>query len=169
MTRHPWRVLRALAVALLATAALVSAAVVVAPAADAQVPGPGQGLTNIRVGRHATYDRIVLDFRGPAPSSWHAAWVRALVADPSGKRVVLPGRAFLSVTARPASARDVNGHRTYLGPNSFRTPQLDNVRAVAITGDFERVLSIGVGARHRSWVHVFRLAAPNRLVVDIGR
>ena len=168
MTRHPWRVLRALAVASVAAAALVSTAVVV-PTANAQVPGPGQGLTGIRVGRHATYDRIVLDFRGPAPSSWHAAWVRSLTADPSGKRVVLPGNAFLSVSAQPTSARDVSGRRTYPGPNSFRTPQLNNVRAVAVTGDFERVLSIGVGARHRGWVHVFRLAAPNRLVVDVGR
>jgi hypothetical protein len=158
MPRHPWRVLRTLAVTSVATAALVTAVVVV-PTADAQ---PAPGLTDIRVGRHATYDRIVLDFRGPLPSSWHAAWVRTLTADPSGKRITLPGNAFLSVVTRPASA--VGAH-----PRSLRTPQLTNVRAVAITGDFERVLSIGVGARHRSWVHVFRLAAPNRLVVDVGR
>ncbi|HEX3649699.1 MAG TPA: hypothetical protein VHV49_14845 [Pseudonocardiaceae bacterium] len=168
MTRHPWRGFRTLAVISVAAAALVTAAVVV-PTADAQATGSGQGLTDIRVGRHATYDRIVLDFRGPAPSTWHAAWVRTLTADPSGRRITLPGKALLSVTARPASATDVNGHRTYTGPTSFRTPQLATVEAVAITGDFERVLSIGFGTRHPSWVHVFRLTAPNRLVVDVGR
>ncbi|HEY1573126.1 MAG TPA: hypothetical protein VGG05_17420 [Pseudonocardiaceae bacterium] len=168
MTRHPWRVLRTLAVTSVAAAALVTAAVVV-PTADAQVTGSGQGLTGIRVGRHATYDRIVLDFRGPTPSSWHTAWVRTLIADPSGKRVTLPGNAFLSVVARPASATDVNGRRTHTGPTRILTPQLATVRAVAITGDFERVLSLGVGVRHRTWVHVFTLTAPNRLVVDVGR
>lgn len=168
MTRHPWRVFRTLAVTSIVAAAVVSAAVIV-PTADAQATGAGQGLTDIRVGRHATYDRIVLDFRGPLPSAWRAGWVAALFADPSGRRVTLPGKAFVGVVARPASAVDVTGRRTYAGPATIRTPQLNNVRAVAITGDFERVLSIGVGTAHRTWVHVSRLTAPNRLVIDIGR
>ena len=169
MTRHPWRVLASLAVVSVAAAALASALVFV-PAADAQsAPAAGQGLTGIRVGRHTTYDRIVLDFRGPAPASFRATWVTTLVADPSGKRVTLPGNAFASVVVRGTSTTDVNGHRTYTGPRTIGTPQLGNVRAVAITGDFERVLSLGIGVRHRSSVHVFRLSSPSRLVIDVGR
>jgi hypothetical protein len=169
MTRHPWRVLSSLAVVSVAAAALASAAIFV-PVADAQsAPTAGAGLTGIRIGRHATYDRVVLDFRGPAPTAFRATWVHTLVADPSGKRITLPGNAFLSVVVRGTSTADVNGRRTYFGPRTISTPQAANVRAVAITGDFERVLSVGIGARHRSWVHVFRLSSPSRLVVDVGR
>ena len=38
-----------------------------------------------RLGRHACYDRLVLDVSGPV-SSWSVGYVSALVADPSGSR-----------------------------------------------------------------------------------
>ena len=40
--------------------------------------------------------------------------------------------------------------------------------AVAVTGDFEGVLSIGLGTRYQSWVRVFTLTAPTRVVIDVG-
>jgi hypothetical protein len=167
-TRH-WRTIRTLAITVITFATLVTGAVFV-PAADAaSVPATGQGLTDIRVGRHATYDRIVLDFHGPVPRSFHAAWVPVLHADPSGKRVVLPGSTFIDVTVQGTSQFDTLGHRLYRGSTNFRTPALRNVRAVAIIGDFERVLGVGIGVRHRTWVHLFTLTEPSRLVIDVGR
>jgi hypothetical protein len=162
------RTVRTVAIALIAFAALVSGAAILPAAATAQ-SSSSVGLTNIRVGRHATYDRVVLDFRGPLPSSFRANWVSGLIADPSGKRVPLPGNKFVSVAMQNASSFDDSGRSTYPGPRKFNTPQLRNVEAVTITGDFERVLSIGIGTRHRTWLHVFTLTAPNRLVIDIGR
>lgn len=166
----------AVLVAVCATvAAMVSVAVFVPSAADAAQTSPTTtpiatgDLTAVRVGRHAAYDRIVLDFHGSPPTSFQATWTRQLTADPSGKVVSLPGNMFVAVVVRNASGTDLNGNRTYLGPREFTTPALRNVRAVAITGDFERVLSVGIGARHRSWVHVFALTRPSRLVIDIGR
>jgi hypothetical protein len=152
-------------------AALAAVAVFVPSVADAaqRAPITTSDLTAIRVGRHATYDRVVLDFRGSPPTSSRATWVPTLTADPSGKVVSLPGNKFLRVVVHNASGTDVGGNRTYLGSQRFGTPALRNVRAVAITGDFERVLSIGLGTRHRSWVHVFTLTGPSRLVIDVGR
>jgi hypothetical protein len=80
----------------------------------------------------------------------------------------LPGNKFLRVVAHAASA-NLAGRATYHGRTSFTTPQLRNVRAVALVGDFEGVLSVGLGVRHTSWVHVFTLTGPSRLVVDVGR
>jgi hypothetical protein len=168
MKQHPWRTIRTLAIASVALAALVAGAIVVPTIADAQ-PAPGAGLSAIRVGRHATYDRIVLDFHGQVPRQFHASWVPVLRQDPSGKRVVLPGKRFLDIDVQGTSTFDVNGERVFHGPTRFTTPQLTNVRAVAITGDFERVLNVGVGVGHRAWVHMFTLTGPSRLVVDIGR
>jgi hypothetical protein len=103
------------------------------------------------------------------PRQFTATWVTALHQDPSGKRVVLRGNKFLNVVVHGTSRFDVNGHVVFHGPATFDTPQLTNVRAVAITGDFERVLSVGVGVRHRAWVHLFTLTKPSRIVIDIGR
>jgi hypothetical protein len=41
--------------------------------------------------------------------------------------------------------------------------------AVAITGDYESYLSIGIGMREQTWVNVFTLTAPSRVVIDVGR
>jgi hypothetical protein len=169
MKTHPRRMIRTLAVIIIACATVVTGAVFVPVANAAGSPATGQGLINSRVGRHATYDRIVLDFHGPVPRSFHAAWVPVLHSDPSGKRVVLPGSTFVDVTVAGTSQFDVLGHRLYRGSTNFRTPALRNVRAVAIIGDFERVLNVGIGVRHRTWVHLFTLTGPSRLVIDIGR
>jgi hypothetical protein len=169
MKTYSGRLITTLAITIIAFATLVTGAVFVPVVNAAGAPAAGQGPTNIRVGRHATYDRIVLDFQGPVPRSFHTAWVPALHADPSGKRITLPGSTFVDVTVQGTSEFDVHGHRLYRGSTNFRTPALRNVRAVAIIGDFERVLNVGIGARHRTWVHVFTLTGPSRVVVDIGR
>jgi hypothetical protein len=169
MKTYHGRLIRTLAITVIAFATLVTGAVLVPVVNAAGAPAAGQGLTNVRVGRHATYDRIVLDFQGPVPRSFHAAWVPVLHADPSGKRFTLPGSTFVDVTVQGTSQLDVNGHRLYRGSTNFRTPALRNVRAVAIIGDFERVLNVGIGVRHRTWVHVSALTGPSRVVIDIGR
>lgn len=170
MNHQQWRPTRILAVALIIIATMVSGAVFV-PIANAAQSSPivSRDLTNIRVGRHATYDRIVLDFRGGPPTSVRATWVSTLHADPSGKVVSLPGNRFLSVVTQDASGTDIDGQRTYVGPSRLREFATRNVLAIAVTGDFERVLSVGIGVRHPSWVHVFTLTGPSRLVIDIGR
>lgn len=152
--------------AIAVTAAAMVASALLVPSANA-TPSFSQ-LTKIRVGRHTTYDRVVLDFRGPAPTSFRDTWPAKLVADPSDRPIALPGSSFLSVREQNASAVDLSGRPTYPGPMTFRTFALGNVEAVTITGDFEHVLGIGIGVRHRSWVHVFGLTHPSRLVVDIG-
>lgn len=158
----------ALSVIAVAVATLVSGAVIV-PSADAQTAPAFSQLTNIRTGRHTTYDRVVLDFRGPVPSSFRDQWVGQLLTDASDKPVSLRGNKFLSVAMHDASGFDLSGRPAYTGPRTFRTFALRNIEAVAITGDFEHVLSIGIGVRHASWVHVFTLTRPSRLVIDIGR
>lgn len=155
MNRH-----RSLVAALLALLAMFA----IVPSASAQ-PTIAQ-LTNIRVGAHPTYDRIVFDLTA-LPATENAKYVAQLVRDPSGQPVSLPGNAFVQVTMTGTAAHDDNGSLTYTGPQTFTTPQLTNVRAVALIGDFEGVVTVGLGLRHRAGVHVFTLTGPNRLVVDV--
>lgn len=162
MTTTLRRVLAALTLTLAASVAAVS------PASSAVAPVI-PALTAIRTGVHPGYDRIVLDLTaGPAPAVGYRL-ADDLFADPSGRLVWLTGQFFVAVTVKPAAAHDAGGQPTYPGPEQFRTYALRNVMAVAVTGDFEGTLSIGLGVRSRTAVHVFTLTAPNRVVIDVDQ
>ncbi len=154
--------------ALVAITALVLA---IAGGLVAATPAPAQPsistMTGIRTGLHPGFDRIVLDLTGPRPG---VTYQRAdeLTADGSGDVVWLTGERFVAVVVNPAQAHNDAGASTYTGPEKFRTPNLRNVMAVALTGDYEGYLSIGLGVRHDSSVNVFTLASPTRVVIDIG-
>jgi hypothetical protein len=145
------------------TLALVGGLVAATPASATSTPV----LTGIRTGQHPGYDRIVLDMSGPAPGVSYRN-VDELIEDASGQIAWLTGEYFVAVTATPAAAHDVAGNSTYTGERKFRTRNLRNVMAVAVTGDFEGYLSIGLGTRTRTWVRVFTLTAPTRVVIDVG-
>jgi hypothetical protein len=152
---------------------LLSAAVVTASTIPAQsaVP-PTQDipmLTDIRTGVHPGFDRIVLDFAGSQPQVLSSRFVDELVRDGSGEVEWLTGTAFAEVVLSPAQAHNDAGQPTYPRPWKFRTRNLTNVMAVAITGDFEATLTIGIGVREQSWVKAFTLNAPTRVVIDVGQ
>lgn len=159
MTTLSRRALGALVVIVLVVGGGVTAAAQPAPT----IPE----LTAIRTGQHAGFDRVVLDLSGPRPTVTNR-WVDELIADGSGEVVWLTGEHFVTVVSNPAAAHDANHNPTYLGPQKFRTRNLRNVMAVAITGDYEAYLSIGLGTRDRTWVRTFTLASPTRVVIDVG-
>lgn len=136
------------------------------PAAVHADASPAPVLTNIRVGRHSTFDRVVFDLKGTA-SGYDVRYVRVVRADPSDRKVNLHGKYFLRVRLTPANAHDVKtGKSTYTGPRKFWVgyPQL---REVAMAGDFEANVSIGLGLAHRNGFHVSVMQNPLRVVVDL--
>ena len=153
--------MKRLVVLLLAVAAIVW----VVPAASATSTPT---LTNIRTGRNAGYDRVVLDLNGNRPE-FFVNEVDQLTNCASGLPVSVPGNGFLEVRLQPAAAHDDAGNPTYTGPRNFPTPGLANVRGVALTCDFEANLTVGLGyANANSWHRVFLLDNPTRVVIDIG-
>ena len=127
---------------------------------------PAPVLTGIRVGRHATFDRVVFELAGTRPG-YRVGYVRVVRRDPSNTIVRMAGRYFLMVRLMPANAHDVQtGARTYQGPPKFWVgyPEL---RQVAVVGDFEAVVSVALGVARRNGFHVFTLRDPGRVVVDI--
>jgi hypothetical protein len=146
---------------LLTAVALVAAAPM---AAAATVPTTAH-LTNIQVQANATYDRVELDFDSLPTYSWQ--FTDQLYYASSGKPYSLPGNTYIDLEVQGASASDDSGNRTYTGPTKFTTPQLTNVKAVGITGDYERTLGLGIGLDHTAGVHVSALTGPNRLVIDV--
>ena len=134
------------------------------PPAAAQ---PVAALSAVRAAAHAGQDRLVFQFAGPLPRVHSVAWVSKVVEDPSGKPLALAGRAFLRVVFRPATALSGTGATTYAGalPTLFDLPAL---RSLKRAGDFEDVLSFGVGLWQKVPLHVFTLTSPSRLVIDMA-
>jgi hypothetical protein len=147
----------------LALIACVAAAGAVTPAAAAQQTST---LVAIRAAHHPDHDRVVFEFSGPVPAQRDVGYVPELIGDPSGLPVPVAGDAILQVRMTPARGHDDNGNVTY-GPTR-RTYALPNVIQVVNSGDFEDVLTFGIGLAQRTGVTVFTLTNPSRVVVDIA-
>jgi hypothetical protein len=121
------------------------------------------GLT---VGCHATFDRLVVRTRLATPG-YDVRYVPQIVADGSGLPVALSGHARLRVVIRPARGHNAAGTTSLLP--AVVTPLCPNLRQLKTVGDFEGVVSFGLGLRHRTGFRVFRLAGPARIVIDVAR
>ncbi|GIH68513.1 GerMN domain-containing protein [Sphaerimonospora thailandensis] len=158
---------------------LMTATILAAPAAAAPVPAavpipstartgaarPVSTLVDIRAAHHRGLDRLVFEFRGPLPATRRASYVSSLIADGSGNRVQVAGDAILQVRFGHAVGHDSRGAGTY-GPTRETYP-LPGVIQVVNAGDFEGVLSFGVGLSRRTPYRMYTLTHPNRVVIDI--
>ena len=169
---------------------LVFGLVLVGPVSSAQAAGPYCGirwgslaksvptmsmdasLTNVRTGRHACFDRMVLDVRGDV-RGYDVRYVSQVYQEGSGFVVPLRGGAKLNVVAR-VPAYDDAGRATYR-PANLR--ELRNVtgyrtfRQLAWAGTFEGQTTIGLGVRARLPFRVFLLDGPghgSRMVIDVA-
>lgn len=128
---------------------------------------PGKYLTAVRTGKHAGYDRVVFQFSGGLPAVT-AERVKAVYADPKGTKISLPGRSYLHVVFRGASANCPQpAHRTWTGL-AVLTPRYPQLLAVKAAGDFEGYLSFGLGLAARGPYHVSTLTGPDRVVIDVS-
>ncbi|MEU6988939.1 hypothetical protein ABZ946_37030 [Streptomyces sp. NPDC046324] len=123
-------------------------------------------VVNARWGGHATFDRLVLDVRGAMPPVTVTP-VSALHYDGSGQRVPLAGKYFLEIRLSPAAAHDESGRSVYQGPRLLKI-YLPTLKGVALTGDFEGVVSIGAAFDTKPVYKVRTLHSPERLVLDIN-
>ena len=136
------------------------------PASAHPVPG-APVLKAIRTGRHGTYERLTLEFAASF-GEVKVFYVPVVHEDPSDKVVPLKGTAFLNVVVHDAMAVFPPVPVTpYAGPSTV-TPNYPTLKQVSISGDFEAVLSFGVGLGRIAGFRVFRLRSPERLVVDVA-
>lgn len=167
----------------IAIAATIASTAVVAPAAAQAAPycgitwgslakeaSPGSTalLTNVRVGGHGCYDRLVLDMTGDV-HGYSVRYVDQVVFDGSGQPVALRGGARLEVIAR-AGAEPTD---SFFLPNGeiANVSQYRTFRHVAWAGSFEGQTTIGLGVRARLPFRVFILDGPgsgSRLVIDVA-
>jgi hypothetical protein len=133
------------------------------------VPTGSRGeVVDVRAGRHACFDRLVLDVDGDL-AGYFVRYVDAVHRDGSGELVPLRGGARLQVTATaPITPTDAvfRPDAELVGVAGYRT-----FRQVAWAGSFEGYTTIGLGVRARLPFRAFVVHGPGdatRLVVDVG-
>ncbi|WTW97870.1 hypothetical protein OG216_33060 [Streptomycetaceae bacterium NBC_01309] len=151
-----------------ATPAAVSRTVAAAPMTGCGEPVPAPTyLTNIRTGRHATFDRIVLDFSGRVPAYGSIGGPDKLEYCGSGQTVPLNGTEYTEITTNSA-AHDENGNSTYPGARLVYTPHLTKVTGFAVTCDFEGHLNVGFATKAGvTEIRTTTLTNPSRIVIDV--
>ncbi len=122
-------------------------------------------LTQISTAHHPGFDRLVFQFSGPVPAQYSARYVSQVSADPSGLPVNVVGSATLLVRFSPAAGHNAQGNVTYGAAQ--RTYALPGLIQVVKAGDFESVLSFGVGVARAAPFHIFTLTKPSRVVIDV--
>lgn len=128
-------------------------------------------LVNVRAGRHACYDRLVLDFRGTG-GGYNVRYV-SQVSGSAGFPLAVRGGARLQITAMDPAYDDL-GNATYAPANQrelVRVGGFRTFRQVRWVESFEGYTEIGLGVRARLPFRVFTLAGPgggSRLVIDVA-
>jgi hypothetical protein len=121
-------------------------------------------LFDAAVGCHSGYDRFVIRGRLATPG-YDVRYVSKIVADGSGNTIGLLGTKRIRVIIRPARGHTSGG--TNLLPSTL-TPKCSNLRQVKKAGDFEGVVSYGLGLSRKTGFRVFRLSGPTRVVIDVA-
>jgi hypothetical protein len=136
------------------------------PRALERAPAAVPRVVRLEVGRHDDegFDRVVVEFDGPLPG-YDVRYVDRVVQDGSGQTVPLIGGADLRIVIKPANAHDDSGVGTL--PTPRLTPGSTMVKEARLAGDFEAVVTVGVGVATRSPFRVTELSGPNRLVIDV--
>ncbi|MCQ9164732.1 hypothetical protein [Arthrobacter sp. STN4] len=130
-------------------------------------------IANVRAGRHACLDRLVVDINGHA-NGFTVQYVAAVHRQGSGAVVPLRGGAFLQVTVEDPTYNVNTGMQVYRPANPGElvdTAGYATFRQVALAGSFESRTTVGLGVRARLPFTVFVLDGPgnqSRLVIDVA-
>jgi hypothetical protein len=123
-------------------------------------------ITDVRVGTHDGYDRVVFEFASGVPQTVIKAVLPPFYADPSGLPIDVTGTAFLQVVMTGGTKVSPAGGATYGGPTNFE-PDFDQLAQLIEGGDFEAVSNWYLGLKGGGCLRVLTLTDPSRLVIDI--
>jgi hypothetical protein len=130
-------------------------------------------MTNIRTGRHACFDRMVVDVPGASTRElgYSVQYVSRLHQDGSGRPIAVGGGAVIEVRVAAPSYDPATGKPTYPAKAGQRLTGVDltgyrTFRDAKFVGSFEGDTQIGLGVRARLPFRVW--VADGRIVVDVA-
>jgi len=142
-----------------------------------QGEGPGaEWIDDVRAGRHACFDRLVVDLGWSAPGfdAYDVRYVPRVTEDGSGRVVPLRGDADLQIVL-PVNPYDSRGRVHYAPPNRSELVDVSGFRTfrqIAWTSASWGEITLGLGTRGRLPFRVFVLSGPaggqQRVVIDVA-
>ena len=131
--------------------------------------GPPVGLTDVRLGAHDGFDRIVFEVAGEGQAGWEVGYTDEPRAQGSGAPVEVPGDAVLGITltniALPGDVpEDV---QPWEGPDQQAIPGAAVLDTLVEDTIFEGRYTFFAGLDRQRPFAVSALASPQRIVVDI--
>jgi hypothetical protein len=123
-------------------------------------------ITDVRIGSHDGYDRVVFEFNEGTPEYSLDRAEPPFTEDPSGRPLNVQGNAFLQLIMRGGTKQTASGASSYLGPTDF-DPGFPQLVDLVEGGDFEAQSTWYLGLDSEACVRVIVLTLPDRLVIDI--
>jgi hypothetical protein len=138
---------------------------------DPDTADPSQGalvtVTDIRIGRHTGFDRVVFELDGTGTPGWDARYVDDPASQGSGDPVDVEGDAALQVTLTGIGLPDDTGVAEWSGPDPLSISETQTVTEVAWDATFEGQSVAFIGTRTEAPFRVFLLEDPVRVVVEV--
>ena len=155
-----------------------------APASDEPIPSDALGafscdlpvvedatvaralITDVRVGTHTDYDRVVFEFADGLPEITLDRATPPFTHDASGLPVEVDGSSFLRLTMRGGTKQTLDNTSSYDGPTDF-DPEFPTLVHLVEGGDFEAQSTWYLGLTREACVRVLQLTDAPRLVIDV--
>lgn len=129
--------------------------------------GASGNITDIRIGHHDGFDRVVFEFHGTGTPGWTAEYVPQALGQGSGLPIPMAGHAVISVGITGV------GYPTETGIQEFPRSRVavaatDVVTEVYFDGTFEGVSLAYVGTTAKQPFRVYLLTDPARVVLEVA-
>lgn len=123
--------------------------------------------TDIRVGTHENYDRLVFEFEGEGAPQYFAGYTGEPRQQTSGNPLTVPGNAFFELVVHGTSL-DMSMDAKYAGKTDLGLAS-GAIKDVVNGGTFEAASQYYVGLDNKRPYKVTLLQNPTRLVVDFQK
>jgi len=130
-------------------------------------------LANVRTGPHDCYDRVVLDFTGPA-TGYDVGYADQVLSEGRGEPLTVAGGARLRVALQEPAYDVETGAPTFAhaaGDHVAGVAGDRTLRDVVFGGTFEGHTTLAIGVRARLPFRVLTLPGPgagSRIVIDVA-
>ena len=124
-------------------------------------------VTDVRIGTHAGFDRVVFEVAGEGPAGWLVHYVDEPRTQGRGDIVDIDGQAFLEVIIRGVALPPDAPDQDPWGGERIAGPEAGQVVELVDDGIFEGQHVFHIGLRDRQAFGVVRLEDPQRIVVEI--
>ena len=138
--------------------------------ADQDGAGSVNLLTDLRLGSHDGFDRVVLEYRGDGAPGWEVGYVDEAVSDGIGTPVAVAGNSILQVRTSGVRYPEEGDDDAFRGdPGAIRVTSGDTVEVVEVVYDhvFEGYGMTFIGVDRAAPFRVYRLTDPTRIVIEV--